>query len=178
MIINFKTIFLKKDFVKIIKYFHLFLINKLFENTKFSKIKNNYIILTSEVGYTSKQLELQHRLLLRCSLLMGLSPYLWIYSGICWEYLKIFLWNSWKNLENSSQELVPKNFSPEIPKNFPQIWSTFSQRNSLEFVKRNSSDRVMRNSSERVMRNSLEWITWNTPEWVTRNSLEWDTKNS
>ena len=43
MIINFKTIFLKKDFVKIIKYLYLFLINKLFENTKFSKIKNNYI---------------------------------------------------------------------------------------------------------------------------------------
>ena len=71
--------------------------------------------------------------------------------------------NSWENLGNSSQGLVLKNFSLEIPKNsknFVDMFSGFSAelvtRNSLELVTRNSLDRVRRISSEWVARNSSD----------------------
>ena len=111
---------------------------------------------------------------------MGLSPGQWIYTGICWEYFKIFLRYSWENLGNSSQE-IPRNWFwrmflwkfPRISANFVDIFSGFS----VELVTRNFLELVTRKSLYRVRRNSSEWVTRNSSQLAMVIFLEWVTKN-
>ena len=77
---------------------------------------------------------------------------------ICWEYIKIFLRNSWENHPRKfpgigSEELFTGNST-----NLVDIFSSFSAELvttiSLKLVTRNSLDLVLRNGLQEIARNS------------------------